>query len=112
VHALQGSLSLLHGRSLTEVSVGTPAESQALAAERMSKTSLGAVILGSATLVSGFILGFAADPTQTPVRASEITLGATAIGLGIIYTGTALGARSADNKARVSLNNFAQNCSE
>lgn len=113
----QASISeILRGGSpddLVTVSAGSP-RAHALATHALHQRNavLLLVVMGAGALAGGFIMGFAADPTNGEVRNAGYGLVGGTIGLGVASLGLGAAAGKTRAKAIDALFWYAQTCRE
>jgi hypothetical protein len=96
---------------LVELSLGTPAESDAWSAyrQRIAGISLGGI--GAATLATGFVLGFAVNGgNNSPARTAGYALAGSSIGVFAAALLLAFTSRGPDLRARQALTHFGASC--
>jgi hypothetical protein len=99
-------------RDLIELSAGSPrARRLAESAYHQGNAVTALTVMGAAAIVSGLVMGFAADPTKTEIRNAGYGLVGSALGLGALAIGLAYSARSTRGKAIGALLQYAQTCS-
>jgi hypothetical protein len=99
-------------RDLVELSSGSPrARRLAESAYHQGNTITAVTVMGAAALVSGLVMGFAADPTRTEIRNAGYGLVGTALGLGALAIGLGYSAKATRAKAIAALLMYAQSCS-
>jgi hypothetical protein len=105
------SAARLHPKDLRDLALGTPFEGDARSAwdQRVAAQALGGI--GAIALVTGFVMGFAIDPTQPDARNAGYGIIGGAIGIGALsMTLAATGSRKGGKTERA-LYNWAEQCS-
>lgn len=100
----------LHPKDLRDLAIGTPVEDQARSAwdQRVASQALGAI--GAAALVTGFVMGFAIDPSEPDGRNAGYGIIGGAIAMGVLsLTLVATGSRTGGAAER-RLYNWAEQC--
>jgi len=102
----------IRARDLVELSSGSPrARSLAISAYHQGNSITALTVMGAAAIVSGLVMGFAADPTRTEIRNTGYGLVGSALGLGAIAIGLGYSAKATRGKAIGALLQYAQTCS-
>jgi hypothetical protein len=99
-------------RDLVELSAGSPrARRLAESAYHQGNTVTALTVMGAAAIISGLVMGFAADPTRTEIRNAGYGLVGSALGLGVLAIGLGYSAKATRGKAIGALLQYAQTCS-
>jgi hypothetical protein len=100
----------LHPKDLRDLALGTPFETAAKSAwdQRLTAQVLGGI--GAAALVTGFVMGFAIDPTQPDARNAGYGIIGGAIGMGALSMTLAATGSRLGGKTERSLYNWSEQC--
>lgn len=102
----------IRARDLVELSAGSPrARRLAESAYHQGNTVTAMTVLGAAALISGLVMGFAADPTRTEIRNAGYGIVGSALGLGVLAIGLGYSAKTTRAKAIAALLQYSQTCS-